>query len=329
MKNRGSVASGAARDEAMQWAVLAGFADRVAKRRRPKAPDLVFAAGGSATLDATSVVQAPELVVAVDAEERRGGVVVRLASAIEPEWLLERFTEEVIDASGLEWNEGLQRVERVSRLSFGAVALEETRRPAEPSEAVAALLAGYALSAGPQTFADPQTVSTILCRIESLRRGFPDQAFPPGDETLAKRALEGLCAHAKSFAELKELGLVQAIEGLLTAGQQRLLTTQTPARITLPSGRSVQVNYEPAKPPWIESRLQDFFGMLKGPAIGTAPLVLHLLAPNMRAVQVTTDLAGFWDRHYPSVRKELMRQYPRHSWPEDPRTAKPPEPKRR
>ncbi len=102
-----------------------------------------------------------------------------------------------------------------------------------------------------------------------------------------------------------------------------------PERITLPGGRSIKVHYEPGKPPWVESRLQDFFGMAKGPAVcgGRVPLVLHLLAPNMRAVQVTTDLAGFWERHYPPLRKELMRKYPRHAWPEDGRTAQPPPPK--
>ncbi len=71
--------------------------------------------------------------------------------------------------------------------------------------------------------------------------------------------------------------------------------------------------------------------MTAGPtaAGGRVPLVLHLLAPNQRAVQVTTDLAGFWDRHYPAIRRELMRRYPRHAWPEDPRTAAPPVPRRR
>ncbi|HEY3595562.1 MAG TPA: ATP-dependent helicase C-terminal domain-containing protein, partial [Polyangiaceae bacterium] len=88
-------------------------------------------------------------------------------------------------------------------------------------------------------------------------------------------------------------------------------------------------HYEADRPPWIESRLQDFFGMPEGPRLcrGKLPLTLHLLAPNMRAVQVTTDLSGFWLRHYPGIRRELMRRYPRHSWPEDGRTATPPEPK--
>jgi ATP-dependent helicase HrpB len=98
--------------------------------------------------------------------------------------------------------------------------------------------------------------------------------------------------------------------------------------VTLGGGRQVRVNYESGKPPWIESRLQDFFSMVRGPAVanGAEPLTLHLLAPNHRAVQVTSDLSGFWERHYPSIRKELSRRYPRHAWPEEPRTAPPPAP---
>ena len=85
-------------------------------------------------------------------------------------------------------------------------------------------------------------------------------------------------------------------------------------------------DYEAGKPPWLESRLQDFFGMKQGPRVcrGKVALTLHLLSPNGRAQQVTSDLAGFWQRHYPAVRKELMRRYPRHPWPEDGATASPP-----
>ena len=88
------------------------------------------------------------------------------------------------------------------------------------------------------------------------------------------------------------------------------------------------MSYALDRPPWVESRLQDFFGLAEGPAVaqGRVPLVLHLLAPNRRAVQVTTDLAGFWVRHYTELRNQLMRRYPRHAWPEDPRHAAPPPP---
>ena len=80
----------------------------------------------------------------------------------------------------------------------------------------------------------------------------------------------------------------------------------------------------------MRQRLQDFFGLATGPAVvgGRVFVVLHLLAPNKRPVQVTTDLAGFWERHYPALRRELCRKYPKHAWPEDPRTAAPPPPGR-
>ena len=102
---------------------------------------------------------------------------------------------------------------------------------------------------------------------------------------------------------------------------RRLLEEIAPERIRLPGGRQVRVHYERGQPPWIASRLQDFFGMRQSPTVarGAPPVVVHLLAPNQRPVQMTTDLAGFWQRLYPQVRRELSRRYPKHRWPEDPR----------
>ncbi|HVR20475.1 MAG TPA: ATP-dependent helicase C-terminal domain-containing protein, partial [Polyangiaceae bacterium] len=127
---------------------------------------------------------------------------------------------------------------------------------------------------------------------------------------------------------LDALELGSLVVSSLAPDARRLLEEETPERIRLPGGRSLDVHYELGKAPWIESRLQDFFGSGDGPRIlrGSLPLTLHLCAPNQRAVQVTSDLAGFWQRHYPTIRRELMRRYPRHSWPEDGRTAAPPPP---
>lgn len=318
-----------AHEDALLQAVLAGYPDRVAKRRRPRAPDVVFAAGGSASLDPSSVVHDAELMVAVDAEERKGGVVVRLASAIQPEWLLELSGDALGESDALQWNADAKRVDRVTRMTFGNVVLEETRNPAPPGDETTKLLAQAAVEAGPRAFAEPDAVTAWQCRIDALRAAFPEAGFPVADDAFVKQRLAALCDGLRSFNEVREAGLLNALQASLTPQQARLLHTEAPDRITLPGGRSVQVHYEPGRPPWIESRLQDFFGLLKGPAIGKSPLVLHLLAPNMRAVQVTTDLAGFWDRHYPAIRKELMRQYPKHAWPEDPKTATPPAPRGR
>ena len=128
----------------------------------------------------------------------------------------------------------------------------------------------------------------------------------------------------KGFAELeaaaRDGGLLRLLERQLPAAARRLLDQIAPERIMLPRGRAVRVHYDPGQPPWIASRLQDFFGMRATPAVacGAAPVVVRLLAPNRRPVQMTSDLAGFWERLYPQVRRELARRYPKHAWPEDP-----------
>ena len=106
----------------------------------------------------------------------------------------------------------------------------------------------------------------------------------------------------------------------MAPGTRRLLDEIAPSSIRLPRGRLAPVHYEPNQAPWIASRLQDFFGMRETPTVarGAVPVVVRLLAPNQRPVQMTTDLAGFWQRLYPQVRKELSRRYPRHAWPENP-----------
>ena len=169
-----------AREEALLQAVLAGYPDRVAKRRRPKAPDVVFASGGSASLDATSVVHEAELMVAVDAEERRGGVAVRVASQIQPEWLLELSGDLLGDVDALEWNADAKRVDRVTRMTFGNVVLEETRNPAPASEGATKLLAQAALEAGVRTFAEPEAVSAWQCRRRRASSGVPGGRLPHG-----------------------------------------------------------------------------------------------------------------------------------------------------
>jgi len=126
-------------------------------------------------------------------------------------------------------------------------------------------------------------------------------------------------ARCTSFAELRAAHLLDQ----LRPAQRRELDRLAPDTVSLPGRRRVPIHYQPDRPPWIESRLQDFFGLAAGPAVagGAVPLVLHLLAPNQRAVQVTSDLSRFWSVHYPDIRRELARRYPKHAWPDDPATS--------
>ena len=190
------------------------------------------------------------------------------------------------------------------------------------------MLREAALAAGPERFlGDPEALATLFARTSFVAAHVP--GFPALDAIAAREALAELCEGRSSFAELRAADLHGALTARL-AGHGGALERLAPGHVQLPGGRRLAVHYEPGKPPWVASRLQDFFGLARGPTVanGRVPVVLHLLAPNGRAEQVTTDLAGFWDRHYPDLRRSLMRRYPRHPWPEDPRTATPPQPRR-
>ncbi|HUJ58995.1 MAG TPA: ATP-dependent helicase C-terminal domain-containing protein, partial [Kofleriaceae bacterium] len=136
-------------------------------------------------------------------------------------------------------------------------------------------------------------------------------------EGVLARACEG----ASSFAELRAAGLLALLDAQL-GGNRALVDRLAPTHFALPRRRT-PIHYALDQPPWLASRMQDFFGLARAPAVGDGkvPLVLHLLAPNQRPVQITSDLPGFWTKHYPALRKQLMRRYPKHAWPEDPTTG--------
>jgi ATP-dependent helicase HrpB len=303
-------------EEALLMSVLTAFPDRVARRRQ--GAELQLAAGGPAQLAPASTVTGEEFLVAVEAEDRRDqkAPLVRIASGIQPGWLLDLFPERIRETASVEWNRAAERVESVSALWFDQIAIEESRGAADP-EAAAVLLAAKAMEAGLARFDDIEKVEAFLSRARFAAQ-LGDVPLPD-----AEAALRTLAVGLKSFAELAAAArsaIVRTMEQQLPPAARRLLEEIAPERIRLPGGRSVVVHYQADQPPWIASRLQDFFGMRASPTVarGAVPVVVRLLAPNQRPVQMTSDLAGFWQRLYPQVRKELSRRYPRHAWPEDP-----------
>ncbi|HEX8927208.1 MAG TPA: ATP-dependent helicase C-terminal domain-containing protein, partial [Terriglobales bacterium] len=294
-------------DDALLMSVLAGFPDRVARRRAGN--QVLLSAGGSAEI--AGEVPPYEFMVAVDAEDRKDKPLplIRMTARIEPEWLIDLFPEHVRDRNELVWNEKAQRVDAVSALMYDELVIEESRGAAPEPAAAAEMLATKALEAGIDRFVESDALNEFLARVKFAGRPEPDIA----------QTLRELSTGLRSFAELKRAGenFLHLLEQKVGA---RKLNELAPQRITLHGGRQTKVHYEREKPPWISSRLQDFFGMHETPRVGPqkTPVVIHLLAPSHRPVQTTTDLAGFWERLYPQVRKELMRRYPKHAWPENP-----------
>jgi len=343
-------------DEAIRRAVLAAYPDRVARRRpAPEgstrlgvARELLLSSGGTAMLAETSVVKTAPWLVAVEAGDRRGGDPARrggpaekrqtrvwMASAIEPEWLIDLYPGAVSETVDVSWSAERERVEAMERLTYDRLVLDERPAGAAADHAAARLLTEKALAAGIGAFAGADAFDRLTRRLQLVAREAPDLAERAGiaalDETTLRTLLVARLAGKRSFAELREGSLLDEIKAAVGYAALGRLDELAPEEVTLGGGRRVQVHYEEGRPPWIESRLQDFFGGARTPTIlnDRLPLVLHLLAPNYRAVQLTTDLAGFWARTYPTVRSELMRRYPRHAWPTDPLTASPPDPRGR
>jgi ATP-dependent helicase HrpB len=318
-------------EEALARAVLVAFFDRVARRRTRQGKDVVFARGGSATIADSSVVRDAEYLVVVDAQERKQGmqrgVVAQLCSAIEPEWLLELFPERVQDRTELAFDSKTERVQSVQTLSYDGLTLDQVVRTDVSGPDVSNVLARAASDVGIAKFLDADSLASLRDRVAFVAS--VDREFSPLDDATLTRALTRASEGKRSFSELRADALIEYVYAELPAGGRAKLAKLAPEFVDLPHSRRLRVHYERDKPPWVESRLQDFFGQSDGPRLGDRPLVLHLLAPNQRAVQVTSDLSGFWQRHYPEVRRELMRRYPRHAWPDDPRTAVPSGPRRR
>ena len=308
-------------DEPLLMAVLAGFGDRVAKRRNPGGREWVLAGGGSVVQAETSVVRDPELAVVLDASQGPRGAVAHLLSAIEPEHLLELFPERVLDRTELRFDAQTERVVALQELRYDALLLDQSRAEDPSGPEVERLLFTRANERGAAAFDDADALALFARRAAHSAKLDARVPALPADPLAA--ALEVACSGKRSFAELRTAGVLPSLRARLPPPARARGEQRAPEHIALPGGRRVRVNYEADRPPWIESRLQDFFGLRDGPRLGSEPLVLHLLAPNQRAVQVTTDLAGFWQRHYPELRRQLMRRYPRHNWPEDPLAARP------
>jgi ATP-dependent helicase HrpB len=297
-------------DDALLLSVLSGFPDRVARRRAGN--HLLLSTGVSAELAGEPPPY--EFMLAIDAEDRKENPLplIRMTARVEPEWLLDLFPHRIEEKSTLVWNRITERVEQMNALLYDKLVIEESRGAASGAEAED-LLWRKALEVGIEHFAEMQSLDQFLGRLAFA-------GFEPPD---LSQILRELCVGLQSLSELRvaAVNLMPMLQQRLNA---RLLNEIAPVSIRLKNGRQTKVYYEQGRPPWISSRLQDFFGMHDTPCIGPnkTPLVIQLLAPNHRPLQTTTDLAGFWERLYPQVRREMMRRYPKHAWPEQPQMEK-------
>ena len=314
-------------DEAILRAIMVAFPDRICKRRQPKEARAIMVGGRGVKLSEQSLLGDQQLFVAVDIfDQGKSEFTVKQASAVEEAWLPEALVTRAVEVG---YDTAREKVIAFKRTRFCDIILDEkvTALPADvdPSEALAqAALANFDLSA----LVDEDS-RDYLARIDCLRNALPELDLPDygpikGNDPW-QRFLPFMCMGITSINELKQKSFVQAIQADLSHEQKNAIEREAPAHFDLPSGKRVKMQYQADGAPVLAARIQELFGRTETPRIarGRISLMLHLLAPNYRVQQITTDLAGFWQNTYPEIKKELKGRYPKHAWPDDPKTAQP------
>jgi len=160
------------------------------------------------------------------------------------------------------------------------------------------------------------TIEQWILRLNSLSKWCPEFELPPiGDED-RRHLIEQICHGAIGYKDIKDREVRGVVQSWLSHPQRELLDKHAPERLSLANGRTPKVSYEASNPPHIAMRIQELYDVMQTPkiALGRVPVLVHILTPGMKPVQVTQDLANFWREHYPRIKSELQRRYPKHEW---------------
>jgi ATP-dependent helicase HrpB len=228
----------------------------------------------------------------------------------------------------LVWDEREERVAAREVRRLQALTLSARPIPATEKETVAAVLSGLRLL-GLETLGWSKGARQFVGRVGLLARTFPEEEWPEfSNAALAATAGEWLApflAGVRNRADLARLDPLPALAARLDRPRRRRLDEAAPTHLEVPSGHRILLDYEAPEPPVMAVKLQELFGLADTPRVadGRVPVLLHLLSPARRPIQITRDLRSFWNTVYPEVKKELKGRYPKHPWPEDPWRAEP------
>lgn len=311
--------------EALRKCLLVAFPDRVARRLDGGTLRCEMTRGRRGTLARESEVRGSPLLVAAEAREVGGkdgkvDTILSLAAAIEPGWLKELFPGDVSKRLRVAYDPGARRVAAEEQTLFRDLVFEIRRADPPPAEEAARLLAAEVLAGRLRLEGWDDAADQWVFRVNLLARACPELGIPPLGEEERRAAMEEVCRGAVSYREIKDRPVLPVLRARLDPARQALVERHAPERVELPGGRRAKVTYAAEAPPWFGARIQDLYGMRRAPAVamGRVALLVHVLAPSQRPVQVTQDLEGFWRDHYPRVKKELQRKYPKHEWREAP-----------
>ena len=308
--------------------LMHAFPDRIARQDPADARRYTLANGrGARLVEESSLLGEPWLVI-VDLRHEQRDSLIFAAAPLDPERLQRDFAERFGERRNVRWNRTTRAVEAFIERHFDAIVLERRSVPAQPEDAVPALLAAVR-ELGLEALPWSEQAIDLRRRVNALRGWNPELGLPDFSDAALLSSLEDwlapFLAGKRRLDALQASELSNALAARLDHRLRNALDEQAPLVVTVPSGMQRAIDYTDESAPVLAVKLQELFGLADTPRIaaGKITLTLHLLSPGGKPVQVTQDLRSFWQRTYPEVKKELKGRYPKHPWPDDPWSATP------
>lgn len=309
--------------ERVSRALLAGFGDHVGWRHDPQRPHCAMPGRRKVSIDSSSVQRGSGFVLALEVREAGRGEAVHqslgMVTPLEERWVSDAMPGRFETRTEVRFAEELGAPAEFEERCFDGIVVDRTVRPLRGGAARAAAheeLAARVASGELRPASWTEAVDHWIERVRCVAGWFPERGLIAYDhEDLAVLAAE--IAHGCArVSDLDSRPVADIVRGALGWDEQQFVERMAPTSIALPSGRRMALEYAVGKPPRGRSKIQDFYDLPGHPTVagGRVKVVLELLGPNFRPVQVTEDLPGFWERLYPEVKKELKRRYPRHEW---------------
>jgi len=315
-------------DDGISRLLLAAYPDRLARRRGNDGGGYLLASGRGARISERSGVRNSEYIVALALDAgKQAEAIIHLASEISAAVIREERSRHIRSEILVSWDdrEGrviARRLERLGSIQFSA----DTVIPSA-TQTVPAVI-GAVRASGLMLLSMNEAVRQLQGRLLLVRSAFPEREWPDVSDAALCDSLEEWLAPrlegVNSSKKIAQLDIAEILKQSLDYRQQRELDELAPTHTSVPSGSRIRIDYA-GEMPVLAVKLQELFGLAVGPTVcgGRVPVLLHLLSPAGRPIQVTRDLKGFWNGSYQQVKKELKGRYPRHPWPDDPWSAAP------
>lgn len=320
----------AANHRAVGHAMLAAFSDQLAVRQSPTTLACRLVGQRKGKLDASSSARKADAFVAAEITEVGGHEVtthLNRATAIELDWLETQLPEDIGTHSDAAWDDTHRCVVSRNETRFRDLVIESKESQSDVNLDRAAEILAQKVIAGELLLKKwDHSVQQWIERLKVIGPAMPELEMPGWTNEDKQLAIAQICHGAVRYKQIKDKDPWPVLREWLNAAQRSALDTYCPTRVKLANDQNCKITYDADKGPWISIKVAHLFGVWQTPTLceGRVPIVVHVLNPAQRPWQMTKDLESFWENGYPQMRKELAGRYPKHPWPQDPKSYTPP-----